>query len=100
MKNGLHIDVYDTKRWYLNGQLHREDGHALEWANGSKRWFLNGKRHREDGPAEEWADGSKFWYLNNMCLGEGAEGFWALWEQLTHTQRCNLNLHFWLVKYT
>ena len=26
---------------YLNGKLHREDGPAMEWANGSKSWFLN-----------------------------------------------------------
>ncbi len=34
-------------------------------SNGTKRWFLNGKRHREDGPAREWADGYKEWYLND-----------------------------------
>ena len=33
-----------TKRWYLNGKLHREDGPAFECANGSKGWYLNGKR--------------------------------------------------------
>ena len=52
------------KHWYLNGELHREDGPAIEWTDGSKFWFFNGKRHREDGPAVEWADGSKSWYLN------------------------------------
>ena len=29
------------KSWWLNGKLHREDGPAIEWANGSKAWFLN-----------------------------------------------------------
>jgi hypothetical protein len=24
---------------------------------------LNGNLHREDGPAIEWADGTKYWYL-------------------------------------
>ena len=37
---------------------------------GTKRWFLNGKLHREDGPAEEWADGTKEWYLNDRLLTE------------------------------
>jgi len=32
--------------------------------NGTTRWFLNGERHREDGPAIEYADGDKYWYLN------------------------------------
>ena len=37
-------------------------------SDGSKKWYLNGKRHREDGPAVEWADGSKEWYLNGKKL--------------------------------
>ena len=30
---------------------------------GTKLWWLNGKLHREDGPAVEFADGSKLWYI-------------------------------------
>jgi len=52
------------KYWYLNGELHREDGPAIEYADGSKFWYLNDKRHREDGPAIEWANGTKHWFLN------------------------------------
>jgi hypothetical protein len=55
----------ETKFWYLNGKRHREDGPAVEYANGEKRWFLDNKRHREDGPAEEYANGDKVWYLND-----------------------------------
>ena len=55
-----------TKYWYLNGQLHREDGPAEEFSDGTKSWYLNGQQHREDGPAIEWADGSKSWYLNGQ----------------------------------
>jgi len=43
MKDGLHIDEYGTKCWFLNGKYHREDGPAIEWADGNKHWFLNGK---------------------------------------------------------
>ena len=57
-----------TKKWYLNGELHREDGPAVEWADGSKVWFLNGENHREDGPAVEYTDGDKWWYLNGKFL--------------------------------
>jgi hypothetical protein len=57
-------DKHGTKRWYLNNQLHREDGPAVEYANGDKYWHLNGKLHREDGPAIEYADGDKEWYIN------------------------------------
>ena len=58
------------KRWYLNGKLHREDGPAFEDADGTKYWCLNGKLHREDGPAIEWADGTKRWYLNGEEMTE------------------------------
>ena len=59
-----------TKRWYLNGKLHRTDGPATEYTNGSKCWYLDGKLHREDGPAVECADGTKCWYLNGEELTE------------------------------
>jgi len=52
------------KSWYLNGKVHREDGPAIEGASGTKSWWLNDKLHREDGPAIERADGSKAWWLN------------------------------------
>ena len=29
---------------------------------------INGKRHREDGPALEFADGTKEWYLNGKLF--------------------------------
>ena len=61
------VKVYNNgdKSWFLNGELHREDGPAIEWSNGDKLWYLNDKLHREDGPAIERADGYKFWYLND-----------------------------------
>ena len=57
-----------TKKWWLNGKLHRVDGPAVEWANGTKEWYRNDKRHRVDGPAFEYADGLKQWYLNNNFI--------------------------------
>ena len=68
-KDGLNIDVYGTKRWYLNGQQHRTDGPAEEFANGDKLWWLNGKLHRDGGPAID-ANGYKAWYLNGQQLTE------------------------------
>ena len=53
-----------TRKWLLNGKLHREDGPAFEYANGDRYWYLNDNYHREDGPAVEYADGSRCWYLN------------------------------------
>ena len=57
-----------TKEWFLNGEQHRVDGPAIEYASGSKYWFQNNKLHRIDGPACEYADGTKSWYLNGECL--------------------------------
>ena len=37
-----------SKYWYLNDQLHREDGPAIEHADGTKHWFLNDKQLTED----------------------------------------------------
>ena len=65
----VRVDEYST-RWYLNGQLHREDGPAVEWASGDKFWCLDGKYHRVDGPALEYADGTKSWYLNDKVMSE------------------------------
>lgn len=36
-------DRHETKRYYLNGKLHREDGPAIEYVNGYKIWCLNDK---------------------------------------------------------
>ena len=54
----------------MNDKLHREDGPAIEYANGTKYWHLNGKCHREDGPAIEYANGDKYWYLNDKEVTE------------------------------
>lgn len=40
------------------------------YPNGSKFWWLNEELHREDGPAIEWLDGTKEWYLNGVELSE------------------------------
>ena len=65
-------------RWYLNDELHREDGPAVEWANGTKEWRLQGVRHREDGPAVEYPDGDKRWYLDGKLHREDGPAIeWA-----------------------
>ena len=93
------VDKYGTKRWYLHGKCHREDGPAVEFADGSKSWYLNDQLHREDGPAIEWADGTKQWRLNGELHREdgpayedviGVKEWWLNGELLTfeeHRQR-------------
>jgi len=74
-----------SKSWYINGELHREDGPAVEYASGSKHWYINNKRHREDGPAIIWASGTKSWWINDKRHREDgpavehADGFKDWW---------------------
>lgn len=56
------------KKWYRNGELHREEGPAVIYDNGKKEWWIHGKRHREDGPAIIFHDGVKFWYKNGRLV--------------------------------
>ena len=39
-------------------------------SSGDRLWYLNGELHREDGPAVEYADGDKWWFLNGLLLTE------------------------------
>ena len=36
----MQIDKYGNKYWRLNDKLHREDGPAYEYADGSKEWWV------------------------------------------------------------
>ena len=47
------------------GQLHRDDGPAMIWPDGTKLWYQNDKRHRTDDPAVILSDGSEEWFLND-----------------------------------
>ena len=64
------VKHFGTTYFYKNSLLHREDGPAIEYMDGTKRWYKNGFLHREDGPAIEYADGKKDWYLDDKCYGD------------------------------
>lgn len=61
----------DRREWRLNGQLHREEGPAIEWESGRKAWYLHGERHRHDGPAVVTAFGDTCWYARDEYHREG-----------------------------
>jgi hypothetical protein len=44
------VEVTDKATiWYNeSNELHREEGPAIEYANGGKSYYINGERHRED----------------------------------------------------
>ena len=61
------IDWDDVQNIHKNnqGQLHRTDGPAVEYKNGTKYWCQENKNHRIDGlPAVEFSCGSKEWWVN------------------------------------
>jgi len=67
------VDEEGTTRWYKDAKcevFHRENGPAVEYADGTKLWLHNGNRHRDNGPAFEFANGEKRWYLNGVQLTE------------------------------
>ena len=64
--------INGDKLWCQNGQLHRIDGPAVERSNGAKEWYQNDQLHRIDGPAIEYANGTKHWYINDEWLSEDA----------------------------
>jgi hypothetical protein len=69
----IHVDEKGNKYYHSDREmqkLHREDGPAVEYADGDKEWWVNDKRHREDGPAIECADGGKEWWINDKRLTE------------------------------
>jgi len=61
-----HVDEDGDVWWRLpHGQLHREDGPAVEFASGTQMWIKHGKQHREDGPAVVYHSSAREWYLND-----------------------------------
>jgi hypothetical protein len=56
----------EIKKWYKNGELHREDGPAIITGNGAQHWYQNGELHREGGPALVCPYGSQYWYKRGL----------------------------------
>jgi len=68
----MKMDFDDRTIWYKPGTeiLHREDGPAVEYANGDKFWYKEGTNHRLDGPAIEYYNGTKKWYKEGLLHRE------------------------------
>jgi hypothetical protein len=54
-------------RYRLDGQLHREDGPAIDNVNGYQEYWQHGQLHREDGPAIISPLGRKEWWAKGKC---------------------------------
>lgn len=60
---------YQTDR-YVNGLLHSINGKPAKIKNGNKFWLKHGLLHREDGPAIEWANGLLEWWNEGTYICE------------------------------
>jgi hypothetical protein len=59
------INKHGVYRWYdENENVHRDDGPASIWADGTKIWYRYGHEHRDAGPSTIWPDGSLDWCLD------------------------------------
>jgi hypothetical protein len=71
----IYIDAYGNKFFFKDKKMtkiHREDGPAIEYADGSLEWRINGQIHREDGPAVVYANGDEGFFLNNWYYTKAA----------------------------
>lgn len=73
----MNVDIYGTTTYIHKEVLHREDGPAVIYSNGTKRWYIDGLLHRIDGPAVEWATGQKQWFIHGVEHTEK-----SYWQQL------------------
>lgn len=59
-----HLGDYEQvdRKWFVHGELHREDGPAIIKYNGTQEWWVNGITHRTDGPAIVYSNGDQEWH--------------------------------------
>jgi len=66
LKNYSKIEVDELgDKFYRNSkeELHRLDGPAVEYSNGSKFWYINENSHRNIDPSVEWSNEEKYWWF-------------------------------------
>lgn len=58
----------DGMTLYVNqkGQVHRTDGPAITFADGTEHWYFEDLRHRDDGPAVTRPDGVEVYYHHGV----------------------------------
>ena len=71
LKYRVVVDEFGTRYYNTRGQLHRDEGPAIEWIDGGKEWFQNGQMHRIGGPTVEWGS-LRQWFLFGVEYTEQA----------------------------
>lgn len=71
--------------FYKNNKIHNIKKAALylycKNTLDEKLWFVEGNLHRTDGPAIERKNGFKIWYLNDRCYGKGNDYNNVSWQK-------------------
>ena len=79
MSDKQYINTTKSGTFYYSDRAntvpHREDGPAVDYANGDKYWYINGMYHREDGPAVVEANGRKEWFIDGLRMHEDGTPF-------------------------
>ena len=57
-----------VKRYFKEGMLHREDGPAVIFKDGTQHWYKHGMLHRDGGPAVEYKNGRRTWYTEGKYV--------------------------------
>lgn len=100
------------KYWYKCGQLHRENGPAVEWPGKYEEWWLYGKKHRIGQPAVSngygyeawWENGERhrehkpavimesgdveYWYKGRLVTKQGMEIIMGEWSKNGKNTKC------------
>ena len=66
--DGTYKDKTGIIQSFVNGKLHKSNGPAVEWPDGSSAWYINGKLHIIDGAAYETDSGYKSWYIDGNSV--------------------------------
>ncbi len=65
-----------TQLWFDRiGELHRDDGPAAVYPDGSQEWHQHNKLHRLDGPAVIHPDGAEWWWLRGHNITDKVEAW-------------------------
>lgn len=81
----MYVKEYNHRgaRYWKNedGHLHREDGPAMHYVDGTKIWYRNGIIHRLDGPAYIDPNGKNYWVIEgHECTNEIQQ--WAKYRDI------------------
>ena len=72
MLDGSVTDSWGNKKWYQNGELHRDGDEPARINSDQKEWYQNGELHRDgDKPAMIDTFGMKKWYQKGKLHRDG-----------------------------